>query len=486
MKIYNTLSTTIQDVKPLVPSHLGLYACGPTVYDYAHLGHARKYTMDDVLVRTLRHANFVVKHVMNITDVGHLVSDDDAGEDKMEKGARKYNKTVWEVAQEFEAFFWKMTDAMNIKRPDISCRATDHIEEQIELIKTLDSKGYTYTIADGVYFDTSKFPTYNQLSKFDPEKIKAGSRVEMVPGKKHATDFALWKFSPSADSGPVKQKRQMEWESPWSPPGRDKSMGFPGWHIECSAMSMKYLGDQFEIHTGGIDHISIHHPNEIAQSEAATGKSPFVQIWVHHNFLRIEGEKMSKSLGNFLTLDDLINKGYSPMALRLFFLSAHYRSELNFTFDQLDVSQKSYQRLLGLLSSFRTQTERSTLSPEKMDKVNDFRHRFFDQMENDLRTPEAMSIFWEVVKSNIPGTDKYDLLLEFDSVLGLDLGNQVETYDRQKSQISIEAQSLIDKRETARKAGDFALADSLRLQILALGFVVEDTKEGQIIKKGSK
>lgn len=473
MKLYNTLSRSIEEVIPKTDKHIGMYACGPTVYDYAHIGHMRKYTMDDVLVRTLKHAGYDVKLVQNITDVGHLVSDGDEGEDKMEKGARKYGKSVWDVAKEFEAFFWKSMDGMGINRPDVSCRATDHIPEQIELIKKLEAKGLTYTIADGVYFDTSKFARYGDLAKIDAEALKAGARVEMVAGKKSPTDFALWKFSPQGE------KRQMEWESPWG-------TGFPGWHIECSAMAMKYLGEQFEIHTGGIDHIPIHHTNEIAQAEGATGKHPFVQYWVHHNFLRVEGEKMSKSLGNFYTIDDVIAKGYSPMALKLLFLGSHYRSQLNFTWDNLSAAQKSYDKLIGVLCQVKEEGERSVLSQDKLEKVNEYRTRFFEQMENDLHTPEAMSIFWEVAKSNIPGPDKYDLLIEFDSVLGLALANACELANTKATDvIPSGVQMLIDQRQTARDTKDFATADMLRDEIAKLGWVVEDSSEGQKVKKGA-
>lgn len=477
MKLYNTLSRAVEDFLPVNPPQVGMYACGPTVYDYAHIGHARKYTMDDVLVRTLKHAGFDVKHVMNITDVGHLTSDEDTGEDKMEKGARKYGKSVWEVAKTFEDFFWKTLDTMGISRPDVSCRATEHIQEQIELIQKLEAKGFTYTIEDGVYFDTSKFPTYSEFAHLDLGKLKKGARVEVVPGKKNPGDFALWKFSPQ------NEQRQMEWKSPWSPPGQDKVMGFPGWHIECSAMAMKYLGEQFDLHTGGIDHIPVHHTNEIAQSEAATGKHPFVRFWVHHNFLRVNSEKMSKSLNNFYTLDDITAKGYSPMALKLFFLGAHYRSELNFTWEQLDASQKAYDRLVSALSVAKRVDDRSVLSPDKLEKINEYRKNFFGFLENDLHTPEALALLWEVLKSNIPGKDKYDLILEFDSILGLQLIKNIEAYEASDTRVPSGVQQLLDLRQAARDKKDFAKADELRDQIASLGWIVEDSALGQKVKK---
>lgn len=471
MKLYNTLTRQIDEITPITAPTIGMYACGPTVYDFAHIGHMRKYLMDDVLVRTLKHSGLSVTHVMNITDVGHLVSDGDSGEDKMEKGAKKYGKTVWEVAKEFEDFFWKSIDAMHIARPSISCKATDHIAEQIELIKRLEANGHTYVIDDGVYFDTTTFPSYGDLAHLDLEHLKAGARVEMVAGKKNPTDFALWKFSPKD------QKRAMEWESPWG-------TGFPGWHIECSAMAMKYLGEQFEIHTGGIDHIPVHHTNEIAQAEGATGKSPFVKYWVHHNFVRVDGEKMSKSLGNFYTVDDVINKGYSLMALKLLFLSGQYRSEQNFTWDSLDATQKAYDKLVGILAQARVENERTTLSDEKLAKLNEYRERFFAQIENDLHTPEAISVLWEVAKSNVPGKDKYDLLIEFDAILGLDLATATAAVHLDASTtIPSGVQMLIDQRQAARDAKNFAESDMLRDEIAKLGWIVEDSASGQSVKK---
>ncbi|HZZ98366.1 MAG TPA: cysteine--tRNA ligase [Candidatus Saccharimonadia bacterium] len=467
MKLFNTLSRSIEEVVPLDGATLRLYACGPTVYDYTHLGHLRKYTMDDVLIRTIRHARIPVKHVENITDVGHLVSDSDTGEDKMEKGARKYGKSVWDIAKEFENYYWVSMTKMNNLKPDVVARATEHIPEQIALIKTLEEKGFTYAIDDGVYFDTSKFPNYAELAKIDAEGLQEGARVETVPGKKNITDFALWKFSPK--DGP---KRQMEWESPWG-------VGFPGWHIECSAMSMKYLGEQLDVHTGGIEHIPIHHTNEIAQSEAATGKHPFVKYWVHHNMLLVDGTKMSKSLGNFFTIDDIEKKGFSPMALRLMFLSAHYKSDLNFTWDNMQASQTAWEKLLRFLIAFKNEKERTSLSEEKLAKINEYRKRFFDQMENDLHTPEALAILWEVTKSNIPGPDKYDLLLEFDEVLGLNLATRAASFASMLSRkIPEDIQELARQRVAARKAGNFATSDALRTQLAEKGWEMKDVPSG--------
>jgi len=407
--------------------------------------------------------------VENITDVGHLVSDADTGEDKMEKGARKYNKTVWDLAKEFENYYWESMAKMNNIKPDVVCRATEHVPEQIALIQALEQKGFTYTIADGVYFDTSKFPAYADLAKLHVEDLKEGARVEVAAGKKNITDFALWKFSPKD------QKRQMEWDSPWG-------KGFPGWHIECSAMSMKYLGDQLDIHTGGIEHIPIHHTNEIAQSEAATGKHPFVKYWVHHNMLLVDGQKMSKSLGNFFTIEDVEKKGFSPMALRMLFLSAHYKSDLNFTWENLVAMQTAWDKLLRFALDFKNETERTALSEDKLAKVDELRNKFFAYMQDDLNTPMAHAVVWEVIKSNIPGRDKYDLLIEFDQVLGLDLAKHVATLEAlPKVDVPSDVKALADDRVQARAYGDFAKADSLRKQIEELNWDVKDTANGYVL-----
>ncbi|MCD8526800.1 cysteine--tRNA ligase [Candidatus Woesebacteria bacterium] len=394
MKLYNTSSKQVETISSLSnDSKIGVYACGPTVYDYAHIGHMRKYTMDDVLVRTLEKTGWQVNHVMNITDVGHLVSDGDTGEDKMEKGARKTGKTVWEVAQHFEEDFWQKLDRMEVRRPDTAPRATDHIAEQIAQVQALKKNGFTYEIpGDGIYFDTSQDPHYGELARLQLEEQKEGARIGVTEGKRNPADFALWKFSPTD------QQRAMEWDSPWG-------KGFPGWHIECSAMSMCYLGEQFEIHTGGIDHIPVHHTNEIAQAENATGKRPFVQYWVHHNFLLVDGQKMSKSLENFYTLDDVEERGFSPMALKMLFLSANYRDELNFTWESLAAMQKGYEKLQRKAQQLLEQSAYEswedvpevgavTLSAELQKIYDDFVY----QMTNDLKTPQALATVWKLTK----------------------------------------------------------------------------------------
>jgi cysteinyl-tRNA synthetase len=402
MKLYNTASKSIEEVKNISNSDIfGVYACGPTVYDFAHIGHMRKYMMDDILVRVLRNAGFPVKHVMNITDVGHLVSDADTGEDKMEKGARQTGKTVWEVAQFFEDDFWRKLDLMNVQRPDVSCKATDHIAEQIAQVQQLEANGFTYEIpGDGIYFDTSKDPHYGEMAGLKLDELQEGARIGVVEGKRTPSDFALWKFSPKGE------QRAMEWDSPWG-------VGFPGWHIECSAMSVKYLGAQFAVHTGGIDHIPVHHTNEIAQAENATGMRPFVKYWVHHNFLRVDGQKMSKSLKNFYTIDDVIAKGNSPMALKLLFLASNYRDELNFTWESLAASQKGYEKLQRKVRVLLDAEGYAGLEDvplpsdtETSDSLRSLYTQFVSLLEDDLKTPQALALLWKTLKQDESGVIK--------------------------------------------------------------------------------
>lgn len=443
MRLYNTLSRSIEDFKPLLGHRVGLYCCGPTVYDFTHVGHLRKYTMDDVLKRTLKYFGFEVKHVMNITDVGHLSDDADSGEDKMEKGAKKYGKTVWEVADMYTDFFKRSMQLMGVMSPDVTSKATEHIQGMIEMIKILTSKRYTYETSEAVYFDTTKFATYEALSGQKQEDKQKAVRTEVVDdqNKKNPADFSLWfkrvgKFADHA----------MYWSSPWGD-------GFPGWHIECSAMSRQYLGDQIDIHTGGIDHIPVHHTNEIAQSEAATGKHPFVKYWVHHNMLMVEGTKMSKSLGNFLTIDDIVNKGYDPMALRLLFLQTHYRNEMNFTWAALDAAQTAYTRMVERLTH-------EGIVDVQLDT------QFKAALKNDLDTPVALSI--------LMSTKNHEQASRFAHVLGLELKPIQKASVEVPSEISV----LAEKRNDAKKAKDFKMADALRIQIESKGYKVLDNKDG--------
>lgn len=445
LRIYNTLSRSIEEFKPINPPNIGIYSCGPTVYDYQHIGHMRRYTGDDILIRALKLNEYKVNHIMNITDVGHLVSDADEGEDKMEKGSKKLGKSVWDISKMFEQQFKDSCKALNIILPKELMHATDYIKDQIELIKTLEKKGYTYKTSDGIYFDTSKFKNYFKLSRQNPDELKGGIRVSLGE-KKNITDFALWKFSPKG------QKRQMEWESPWG-------IGFPGWHIECSAMSMKALGQHFDIHTGGIDHINTHHTNEIAQSEAATG-SPFANYWVHHNFLIVEGEKMSKSLGNFYTVQDIINKGFDPLALRYLFLQTHYRQEMNFTWAALEASQAALNKLRNEFVSWEAA------------KVGcaEFEQMFQEAVNDDINMSKALSVVWEMVKSNYPGSAKKQSLLKMDEVLGLSLAR----FKQEKVELPTHVQKLLEQREILRKQGKYTEADEIRAKIIEMGYKVED------------
>jgi cysteinyl-tRNA synthetase len=478
MKLYNTLSKKVEEFQTLRetnienfpvgenPKQVNMYACGVTVYDYTHIGHLRKYVMDDVLVRVLRNAGYDVKHVQNITDVGHLVSDDDEGEDKMEKGARKYGQSAWEVAKKFEDYFFYSMDKMGVLRPTLSCRATEHIQSQLDMVLDLEKKGYTYVIEnDGVYFDTSKLAEYGQLSGHDPRHAPRESRMGEIANKRNPSDFALWKFEKAGEN------RQMVWPSPWH------QRSFPGWHVECSAMSIEHLGPQLDIHTGGIDHIAVHHANEIAQSETYTGKKPFAKFWVHHNFLRVDGEKMSKSLRNFYTIDDILQKGFEPAALRLLFLTSHYRSEQNFTLQSLEANQIAWHKLL---QAYLLVKKNHHLDAEISQEAEQLAKQFFTFIEDDLNTPEALTVVWKVLKSNLSDSDKYHLLLEFDRVLGLGLVSMDES-DLAKGNENLEIkdlpadlQKLFGEREIARSNKDFVTADRLRAEFEQAGYQLVD------------
>lgn len=458
MKLFNSLSKKIEEFEPLDSPKVGMYTCGITAYDYAHIGHGRKYTMDDILRRSLMAFGYNVTHVQNVTDVGHLVSDSDAGEDKLEKGAKKAGKTVWEVAEFFTNNFYDQMDKLNILRPSVICKATDNIPEQIELIKKIIKNGYGYDTEEAVYFDTAKFKGYGELfgQKLEDKKTAVRDEVQEDKNKKNPSDFALW-FKRTGRF----ENHAMHWESPWGD-------GFPGWHIECSAMSIKYLGEQFDIHTGGEDHLPIHHPNEIAQSEAATGKHPFVKYWIHYAFLNVDGVKMSKSLGNFYTVDDVIKKGFDPIALRYFYLSGHYKKPINFTWESLTAAQNALEKLRNQVQSLKSESNRNVLSEEKLSQVDKFRNDFQDAIGNDLNTPEALAVLWSMLKSNIPSSDKYDLALSFDEVLGLDLGKE------NKKETPEEIKDLLKKREDLRKEGKYDEADKIRDEIVKKGYTVND------------
>ena len=478
LKLYNSLTRKAEPFEPLNPSRVGIYTCGPTVYDHPTIGNWRTYTTSDLLVRTIKAAGFDVKYIMNLTDVGHLTGDNlgdaDTGEDRLEKAAKRERKTAWDVAKFYADEFIKGYDELNLTRPDQFTKATDHIPEQIDLVKKLEHNGYTYKITDGIYFDVKKYESdgnvYGELSNLDA--IQEGARVEKNPEKKDPRDFALWKFSPKNG------KRDMEWESQWG-------TGFPGWHIECSAMSMKYLGEQFDIHVGGEDLKSTHHPNEIAQAEGATHKKPFVKYWMHAAFLLVDGGRMGKSLGNAYNLYEIKQKGFDPLDLRYFYLTAHYRTQQNFTWEALEAAKAARKRLnsvvVQLAGQINDESRRTNLSPEKLRKTTSFREKFTQAIENDIHMPEALAVVWETVKSNIPSEDKYDLLMNFDEVLGLNLAKSHQS--SVTPEIPQEIIILSAQREQLRKEKKFNEADLMRKQIEVKGYTVEDTSHEPKITK---
>jgi len=458
MQLYNTLSRKKETFSPIKKAEVGFYSCGPTVYHYAHIGNLRAYVTADTLRRVLEFNKYKVKHVMNITDVGHLTSNADEGEDKMLKGAKREKKTVWEIAEFYTGAFLTDLTHLNIKEPNIMCKATDHIKEQIELIKKLEKNGFTYEAGGNVYFDSSKLNDYGKLARLDL-KAETKSRVEKDPNKKNKHDFVLW-FTKSKF-----QEQEMKWTSPWGE-------GYPGWHLECSAMSSHYLGKQFDIHSGGIDHISVHHTNEIAQSEAVFGKSPWVKYWIHNEFLVLSKEKMAKSEEGFITLQVLIDKGYDPLAYRYFLLGTHYRKPITFSYEALDSAQNAYEKLKNKVLEMLEQPDVGDKDTEKY--IEDFQININD----DLNIPKALAAVWKMVKNEkVNNKKKYDTLIDFDRVLGLELDNiKVE-------KISQAIQDLIDKREHARLNKHWEDADKIRDELKKKGYLIEDTPQGIRWKK---
>ena len=456
---YNTRTRSKQTFEPIEPGRVGIYTCGPTVYGPMHIGNVRSQLFADLLRRFLATEGFAVTHVINITDVGHLVSDADEGEDKMELAAQRAGETAEEIAGRYTELWREDREAVNCVEPEHNPKATEHIAEQIELGVKLEEGGYLYPIDDGIYFDISRFPRYTELARLDLEGQAGAQRIEQVEGKRHPADFAIWKF---ADP---EVRRLQEWDSPW---GR----GFPGWHLECSAMSSRYLGEHFDIHTGGIDLATVHHTNEVAQSECAFGVHPWVQIWMHNEFLDFGGEKMSKSLGNVKTLQDLRDQGYDPLAFRYFFLQAHYRQQQNFNLEAMDAAAQGYKRLVGLVSDVRSITgegDAETQAP--------FKDRFRAALADDLNAPQAMAVVWEVARSSdLSAADRRDLLLSFDSVLGLDLVHAQRPVDAVESDPRIDG--LLAERDAARALKDFATADRIRDELAEEGIEVIDSPEG--------
>lgn len=498
MKLYNSISRQLEEFEPLEDKRVKIYCCGPTVYSFVTIGNWRTYFLSDLVIRTLKYFGYEIDFLMNITDVGHLTGDNlgdaDTGEDRLERAGRKENKTAWDVANFYIEDFLKNFDKLNLTKPFKFSRATDHITEQIELIKKIEEKGFSYRTSDGVYFDIKKYEeagnNYGELSNID--EVKEGTRVAKNPEKKDPRDFALWKFSysdgrnfdSSQDDG--SKKRAMEWESPWG-------LGFPGWHIECSAMSMKYLGEQIDIHIGGEDLKSTHHPNEIAQSECVTQKKPFVKYWLHGAFLLIDGGRMGKSLGNAYTLDDILAKGFKPEHLRYFYLTGHYRQALNFTWENLENAKRSYENLIRKLKELRINNEELR---NNKDNTRKYEERFREILGDDLQTPQVLALVWELLKSELNSEEKYNLILNWDEILGLNLKEQEEQkekiliYQGRESGISIEASSelneevlsLVDQREMARRSKDWRKADEIRNQLVEKGIALED-ENGKVVVK---
>ncbi len=460
LKLYNTLSRSKETFVPIKKNKASIYSCGPTVYNYAHIGNLRTYVFMDVLRRILQYCGYEVTSVMNITDVGHLLSDRDTGDDKMVKAAKEQNKTPEEIAQYYTSIFFKDIERLNILCPQFTPKATEHIAEMIEVVKALLDKGFAYETADGIYFDISKFPNYGKLSRANLEEQLAGARVNVNTGKRHPADFALWK---KAEPNHI-----MQWQSPWD-------MGYPGWHIECTAMSNKYLGDVFDIHTGGIDHVPIHHENEIAQAESWLGKKA-VNYWMHSEFMLVNGGKMSKHLKNTYTVDDLIEKGYSPMEFRYLCLNVQYRQKLNFTWESMESAKMAYQRLATHLYEHKQ-------SAAKTDKkvLDGFLKEFDEAISDDLNVPMAMGVLWKMIK--LPASkDVYETALVMDKVFALDF-DKVQAAPQATQDAPQEIIDLANLRKQARKDKNWAESDRLRDEIASKGYRIKDTADGFELEK---
>lgn len=455
MKLYNTLSRTKEEFKPITDNTVRMYACGPTVYSYAHIGNMRTYIFMDIIRRSLKYCGYRVKGVMNITDVGHLVSDADEGEDKMAKAAKEQQKTPEEIAEHYTKVFMEDIAKLNIGKPEIVAKATDHIEDMQKFVLKLLEKGYAYELSDGIYYDIAKFEGYGKLSRLNLDDQIAGARVEVNSEKRHPADFAVWK---KAEPNHI-----MQWESPWG-------MGYPGWHIECSAMSLKYLGDVFDIHSGGVDHIPVHHENEIAQNEALTGKKS-VNYWMHGEFMLVDNGKMSKSLGNVYTISDLEKKGYLPLDFRYLCLNAHYRKKLNFTFEGMDAAHTSYERLRNILYQHKIAGE---VTPQAT--LDRYRKEFSEAVEDDLNIPLALGILWTMTKE-AKSNDIYKLALDMDKVLGLSL-DSVAAPKEEEADIPEDIKELAEKRYQAKLQKDWATADAIRKELSDKGYSIADTKDG--------
>ena len=455
---YNTLTRKKEEFKPIDEKEIRMYSCGPTVYYFAHIGNLRAYLFMDTLRRVLKYNGYQLKHVMNITDVGHLVSDADEGEDRMLKAARRENKDPFEIAQFYMDAFLKDIDKLNIDRPEIIARATEHIPEMEAYVKQIIANGYTYETEDTVYFDTSKLKKYGVLSNINIDDQKAGARVEFDTNKKNVTDFALWIKAP--------ENHIMKWDSFFG-------KSYPGWHLECSAMGHKYLGENFDIHTGGVDHIPIHHENEIAQAMGYCGKIP-ANYWMHVEFLQVNGAKMSKSLNNLYTIKDLEEKGYEPAVFRMFNFTSTYRAQINFTFEAMDSAKTALKRLR---EGYLKHKEGNFAVPAE--EIQEYKEKFIEAINDDLNMPIAMSIVWDIVKNPNKSRDYAELLNDFDKVLGFDL----ESYEKQETSLPDEIQKLVEERNKARSDKNWAESDRIRDILVEKGYTVKDSKEGTIVEE---
>jgi cysteinyl-tRNA synthetase len=458
LKLFNTLTRKKEEFIPINKKEIGFYSCGPTVYWFQHIGNLRTYIFNDILKRVLEYNGYKVKHVMNVTDVGHLTSDADEGEDKIEKAATKEGKKAGEITNYYLDVFKEDFKKLNITEPNVWCKATDHIKEQIEVIRKLEKKGFTYKTTDGIYFDTSKLKDYGNLGRLNIGGLEEGKRVNLGE-KKNKTDFALWKFSPKD------KKRQQEWDSPWG-------TGFPGWHIECSAMSSKYLGEQFDIHTGGKEHIQIHHTNEIAQSESAFGKKPWVNYWLHAEWLTFKGEKVSKSKGGLFTVSELEKKGFDPLDFRYLCLNTIYKKQLNFSIEVLKGARKSFSRLKTIILELKKQRDSN-------ETKNKYKEQFLEGINDNLNMPSALSVFWAVLRDkNLGSKEKLNFVYDFDKIFGLGLKNLKE----QGINIPPDVLLLKEERELARENKNWESSDKLRDKLREKGWEVIDEKESTKLK----
>jgi len=490
LELFNTLTRKTGEFKPCEGKKVGFYGCGPTVYNFAHIGNLRAYITHDILDRTLRRRGYELTHVMNITDVGHLTGDNDSGEDKMVLSAEERGKSVLEVADFYTKAFFNDTDNLKIRRPDIICKATEHIGDMIALIKRIEEHGFTYMAGGNLYFDISKFPSYGDLAHINIDTLKAGARIEIDDNKRNVKDFVLW-FTKSKF-----HNQALRWDSPWG-------QGYPGWHIECAAMSIKYLGEQFDIHAGGIDHIQIHHSNEIAEAEAATGKHPWVNYWVHNEFLVLDRRKMSKSSGGFITLQNLIEDGYDPLDYRYFLLGGHYRTQLQFSEESLKTAASARR---SLISALKALAEKAGISgagvsgagalPDEESvagaagklsgKAAEYLASFDEALDSDLSTPRALAALWALLRDgSVAPRDALLAVFNMDCVLGLNL--REETF-KQKASAAVDSalaskvEAMIAERAGAKKEKNFAKADSIRAELKAMGIILEDTPKGTIWK----